>query len=57
MRDLYFLPKEFSKCNRSSGDVVVKLFAYGGSGPGLDSLSRRYDSRDKISPASKSRYG
>ena len=31
---------------RSSGCVVVKLSTCGATGPGFDSLSRRYDFRD-----------
>ena len=40
---------------RSSGGVVVKLLACGARGPGFDSRSSRYDFRDWLSPASKSR--
>ena len=40
-----------------SNGVVVKLLACGARGPGFDSRSRRYDFRDLLSPASKSRYG
>ena len=43
--------------NRSSVGVVVKLFACGARGLGFDSRSHRYDIRDWLSPASKSRYG
>ena len=39
--------------SRSRGGVVVKLLACGARGPGFDSLSRRYDFRDWLSPASK----
>ena len=35
----------------SSGGVVVKLLAYGARGPGFDSRSRRYDTRDWLCPA------
>ena len=41
----------------SSGGVVVKCLACGARGPWLDSRSRRYEFRDWLSPASKSRYG
>ena len=41
----------------SCGGVVVKFLVCGARGPGLDSRSRRYDFRDWLSPASKSRYG
>ena len=46
---------------RSSGDAVVKLLACGVRGmmfdSRFDSRFRRYDFRDSLSPASKSRYG
>ena len=41
----------------SRGGVMVKLLACGARGPGLDSRSHRYDFRDWLSYASKSRYG
>ena len=41
----------------SSGGVVVKLLACGARVPGFDSWSCRYNFRDWLSPASKSRYG
>ena len=40
---------------RSSGGVVVELLVCGARGPGFASRSRRYDFRDWLSPASKSR--
>ena len=40
-----------------NGGVVVKLLACEARGPVFDSRSRRYDFRDWLSPASKSRYG
>ena len=39
------------KKTRSSGGVVVQLFAYGTKGAGFDSRSRCFDFRDWISPA------
>ena len=36
---------------------MVKLLACGAKGMGFDSRSRRYNFRDLLSPASKSRYG
>ena len=41
----------------SSGGVVVKLLACGARGSGFNSRSCRYNFRDWLSPASKSRYG
>ena len=40
---------------RSSSDEVVKLLACKARDHGFDSQSRRYNFRDKLSPASKSR--
>ena len=41
----------------SRDGVVVKLLACRARGTRFDSRSRRYDFRDWLSPASKSRYG
>ena len=41
----------------SRDGVVVKLLACEARVPGFDSQARRYDFRDWLSPASKSRYG
>ena len=49
--------KMATSASRSSGGVVVKLLACGARGLGFDSRSRRYDFRDWLSPAFKSRYG
>ena len=39
-------------------DITTKIdLACGARGPGFDSRSCRYDFRDWLSPASKSRYG
>ena len=55
--------KRYTRCHvvvnilKVSGGVVVQLLACGVRGPGFDFRSRRYDFRDWLSPASKSRYG
>ena len=52
---IYFIKSAVSALDRSSGGVVVKLLACRARGWG--SISRRYDFRDWLSPASKSGYG
>ena len=52
----YNLSLNTSVC-RSSSCVVVKLLACGARGPEIYSQSHRYNFRDWLSPASKSRYG
>ena len=47
----------FPLVNGNNGGVVGKLLAWGARGPGFDSRSRRYDFRNFLSPASKTRYG
>ena len=44
-------------CYGSSSGVVVKFLACGAGGPGFDFRSHRYEFRDWLSHASKSRYG
>ena len=45
------------KVTMSSGGVLVKLLTCEARGSEFDSRSRRYNFRDWLSPASKSRYG
>ena len=52
---MYYHYIEYS--GRSSGGVMVKLLACVTRDPWFDSGSRRYDFRDLLSNASRSRYG
>ena len=53
---MFWIKKRY-RCFRSSGGVMVKIFACGAGGPWFDSWFGHYDFRDLLFPAFKSRYG